>query len=586
MRSVTAASALLALLHGCGFDAGADLTPDDTGAVADAGPPSFDAGAMAPSPDDDAIYADPSRAPGGLGAGLPPDSELDAESGSIAECFDGLDRDGDERVDCADPDCFTHLRSCCAGRGDCCAAATAQSLLDSSMSAGCSDPAECLAAAPFGLPAPFIVDGALSAAGDGDYDSGVLFDEPVDLRSIRATLVGDFAGPEVCGVDGCFESIAFGFTRQTRLGAESHVEPILSLSLLPSREEVRLRVGSVSMGRWAAETGPWALVATPERAIGVESPSRSLATDAVFEPTDATRVVVWGHNENASASADPGARLRSLALARALCDMPGAWRERSLLRGDEGPLAFETAPSLAMWGDRAVIAYEVDGTIRLSEREPGNGPFAPSSATLAGDGFAASEPELVSSGGELLVFAIDGEGSLVRAAGDLENLRPAEVVFASSDGPLMDMTVTTREGAPSLVMVARTVAGLRTLTSSDAGSSWQSRGLLPFPAIDRVDEIGRASLLIHDGAYVLYVAVRRGTRWQIAQLASDDFVHWRLVEASALGPGELAPLGVRAVDAVAVGDAVRLVGLGWDGVRLAPFETWRLATDRAELPSD
>ena len=62
---------------------------------------------------------------------------------------------------------------------------------------------------------------------------------------------------------------------------------------------------------------------------------------------------------------------------------------------------------------------------------------------------------------------------------------------------------------------------------------------------------------------------------------------WRLVDERALGADEdLAPMGVRAPAAWSTPEGVGLIGLGWDGADLRPFERFRPATDAALLPGE
>ncbi len=576
MKALTCAVALVAACTELGDPTRVDDEPpffDASAGAPDASlylDMSLGADGSVPAPSVEPLYADPSRPPN-LGSGAL-DGEFAGREGAevLAGCFDGSDADGDALVDCADPECHSALRSCCAGRADCCAAPGEAALISAPLLAGCADPASCLSAAAFGAPAPYVVDDAVAGAGDGEYDSGLLFAEEVDLRADRAELAGTFAAPATCPAGGCFESIAFGFSRQDALDERSHVEALLALVYTPARAEVSLQVEGAVVARWPAEVGPWTLQAAPTGAVVVESPTVSHSVLATFEAGDA-HPVLWGHNANPSASGSPGARLTGLALRRARCDMPRAWRPgRALPLGAARSVAVAVAPEVHLALGRGT-------DIELFERAAGADEFTGPVESVPG-----REPALVVLGEELLLFALRGD-DLVRAPVS-ELIAPVPVMPAAT---WATFAVAARAGEPSLVLMARTQLGDHVpYSSGDRGTTWNARPAVDLP-LPQHDEEGRMALLVHDGAYVLYVALRRGTRWHLAQLASDDLVLWRLVDERALGADEeLAPMGVRAPAAWSTPEGVGLIGLGWDGTDLRPFERFRPATDAALLPGE
>lgn len=602
MNPVAAITAVLLLLRACAADS--TEGPDDVARDA-ALPPGADMGGAfldASTGDSDmgvgendrgGLYADPSRAAdsGELGAADP-----GLADDAVASCFDGVDSDDDGAVDCADPDCASNVRSCCAGRGDCCAGDVSTAFFADPAALGscASDPASCLAASAFGAPGPYVADG-LSGGGDGVYDSGVLFEAAVDLDAERATLRGELALPADCA-GGCMESVSFGFTRQPSLDGQSHVDPILALTLSPTRGEVSLRTGDRTLARFEGVAGEWAIHAAPDGTIGVESPTGSESIDARFAPAKDAHPVVWGHNANPSATADAGARLRSLTLLRALCDMPRAWEPATVVSDGSGPLPIAGRPSVATHGDEEWLAWASDGAIRFATRAAGESSWSDAGG-LGGDELERyTHPELVTgSAGLMLVARREGaDPGLVRAVDDGGGFgTPTLVLQASRIGAtaLDRPTMAIRNGAPALVMVARAHFGeetaLHTFASSDEGESWEPRGVLALPALTDAEELGAPSLSVFNGAYLLYLPIRRGTRWRIAQLASDDFVHWRVVDDAALksGSDQHAPLGARAPEAHAKDGGVELFYLGVDGIEPTPLRTWRPATDLAILPS-
>ncbi|MCA9582313.1 MAG: hypothetical protein KC416_11000, partial [Myxococcales bacterium] len=76
------------------------------------------------------------------------------------------------------------------------------------------------------------------------------------------------------------------------------------------------------------------------------------------------------------------------------------------------------------------------------------------------------------------------------------------------------------------------------------------------------DEIGSAGLVIQNKAYHLYVEGRRGARWSIGILASDDLEHWREPREgeAVLGKGNgFDSLGLRSPDAIFLDGQVTLL---------------------------
>lgn len=568
---------------------GADMSlglPDaGLGANGDMGPGSLRGG----------LYADPARAADDFGEATPEPGV----AGDIGSCFDGEDSDGDGRVDCDDSDCASTVRSCCAGRGDCCSAPTVVTYFSdpASLESCASDPASCLPATGFGAPGPYVADG-LSGGGDGVYDSGLRFDERVDLDAERATLRGTFALPVDCA-GGCMESVSFGFSDQGTLDDQSHVEPVLALTLSPSRGEVSLRAGDRTLARFAAVAGAWALVSAPDGTIGVETPTGSEAVGPRFVPAEGAHPVIWGHNANPSATASGGARLRALALERSLCDMPRAWAEATVVTDGREALPIGSRPTVANADGLDLLAWESDGAIRLATRASADEPWALAAGPVAPELGIYSDPELLplaplgGAGVGLFMVRAGADPGIVRATGSEGEgfgppalvMEPALVGAEALSGP----TLAVRNGAPALVMVAWATftdrRELHAFASADAGESWAPRGALALPPLDDAEELGAPTLTVQNGAYLLYLPIRRGTRWRIAQLVSDDFVHWRLVDDRVLSSGQNAPLGARAPEARVLDGGVELFYLGVDGVAPTPLRTWRPATDDAILPA-
>lgn len=630
MKPIAALAALLAVTGaGC---AGASFSPDfgdasatDGGATrTDSGmdaafgedaadgttpaPPS-DGGTMAPPP---GIPADPSRSAPVTGEGL-----ASGGAGPVAACFDGADNDDASGTDCGDPACAS-LASCCVGRGDCCAAAPANplpALLDFSTCPGtafdaCADTlgAELVA---FGSPSPFLDDGALAAGGDIDFDSGATIGAPVDLLAHRLVLTTTFADAEGCDA-GCLESVAVGVTGQASLDDTSHVRAAAALLFSASRGTVALVIGDEVVGTYAHGDADdvWELTLRPSGTVTVRQDGAQLAVTA-WSPIANAQVLVYGRSRNPMATVEAGARIGSLGAELSLCDMPRAWRARTPLvleeagaavvldRAQGASVAAGPSETLLLIGDggRLLAATEDmtrPGTFVLTA--PVDNPaLAPA---FDYDALAVSDPALSWNEGVGLyeafftATAMDGTRSVGRAtqeAGAMSFvaegaavLSPSDFGFAHLDHPtalrhsgrqLLVARATLADGRQQLVAFVDEGAGFTRFTTTDLETVTDTGN-------DDADALGGLSLMIHDHAYHLHYARRRGTRWQVGLLASDAFVSWRRVDDAVLGASGAGfdRIGASAPSARSLGDAVELVFVGHDGVRNTLARTRRLAT--------
>ncbi len=96
------------------------------------------------------------------------------------------------------------------------------------------------------------------------------------------------------------------------------------------------------------------------------------------------------------------------------------------------------------------------------------------------------------------------------------------------------------------------------------------------------EELTDPSLIVHNGAYQLYYARRRGTRWAIELLSSDDLVAWRSLGEVLSGSGAgFDALGVRGPDALSEGERVQLLFQGHDGIAFSLGFSSRPATSQS-----
>ncbi|MEO0323998.1 MAG: hypothetical protein AAF447_13645 [Myxococcota bacterium] len=589
---------------------------DDGGVAGDAvTPPAADAGTMAP---DGAPTAGDMESPGQDGdvRGFPIDDSVDAPSigfeGSAAErgaatCYDGIDNDGRGGIDCEDASCREALRSCCVGDAACCGAESTLSLVAAETLEACDASLACFDALAFGRPRPFLdragPQPALAPGGDGDFDSGLVFQAPLDLASRRTELRGVLVPGEACA-DGCGEAVSFGVMAEAEaaaLGDESFVTPLVGLSYSGPRREVSLFVGGNRVARWPeGDAAQWALALGPDGTASVRREGETVLANVPYVPQPA-RVVAWGHSRNPGASGRPLARLASLTVAEALCDMPRAWRDRAALAFRSGGRVIG-APSGAgpSFGrdaaGRTAVAFASGGGLfvarRSDEARPGELVLADAAnPTVLLPDRALDQPELVETpAGERLLYAraspADGtDASLLRVPLD-ENLERAGTPEA--------VTLPLRGDAPSVVavdagsnryaMAIRSEGGVALLVSQN-GRDWAPvrEAVLLDPALGTpesgvpvealgADAIGEPALVVHGGSYRLYVAWRRGSRWRVALFASHELLFWRLVDAEALVPGQGGErFGVRGLDARSVGDAIEVVYAGDDGTRTTLF---------------
>lgn len=641
-RSVTcnlrlaAALTALASMLGCSDDT-ASLDPgfdrEDAGAAVD-GATGGDAGA----PDPRGLGADP-EADSGF---LPPDEGFEAEGDDPAACYDGLDNDDNGATDCADPTC-QGLRTCCIGAGDCCAPADSPSLPGSVDFTACepaSDLDSCLASqattgVAFGEPPPVIGSRGLAPGGDASFDSGVVLGDPVDLRSHRLDLEARLEPAMGCG-DSCLEGLGVALVTRATFDDTTTVDPVAGLLYSGSRDEVGFVVAGSEVGRapFPAD-GVVRLVVEPTGAVHgyVGADATEPAMKATIAPPAAARLVLYGRNRDAEDSA--GAHVASIDVDESGCDMPSAWSSRSAITvvdpdtGTDASLEEVGGPSLAYDGEgEARLAFEerrpTGSVIRWAARRDGEEAtfdLVDEDAVPAlepGDGFDAAgvgAPELIwnpaSNRWVLLYTATDTDGK--RRIGRAE-AGEGDAAFVADGSPVLDASDVGDGERLEGVTVARRADGVWAMIVAaslpDGTPSWHARrssdtdgganpvpieGASPFAphtvagAEDpEADGTQPPALALHGGAWRLLYGGTRGTRPFIGALASDELVYHRHLNAGAAvldASGEgFDRLGVTAPDAVARSEAIELVYLGFDGVRLTLGWARRYAAKDATFP--
>jgi len=536
---------------------------------------------------------------------------------------DGLGNCEDLLVSCGP------VRSCCVGDARCCMGLDVPPVPSLSFTGCTGDVLACVGRSDvtrFGPAGPWVVSDVtagtwLQPGGDASYDGGLVVGSPVDLRSHRVRLQTTFAPPDGCAAD-CLESVGIALTTQTGLGSASIVRPHVGLLYSGTRHLVSLVIADDVVDSWPLTTErAWTLEVAPDGAVTVTGSSDGDPVTAAhaFMPVPGAQLVIYGRNANRSGTGTRGASIDGISVTTTLCDMPSAWTRRDPLTLHDRTTATDhnsprvAAPSIAdgtdsmglpvtglafadVYGDHSVIlvAGRSDPDTRfVLTTTPANPAVSPGRPHDMG---GVGDPELVAdatgSGWRLYYTATSTTG--VRTIGlatatTLAGPWTAEAIpVISPDGTAaagyeMPTVAEAAMGVEVMVVRAITANGERELVPfvfRDSAWHRHNGGQLPTlthrPSEDQLsgfdaDEIADPSLIVHNGAFHLYYAGRRGTRWGIGLIASDEIVEWR---SAADGPQVLAGdgsgfdrVGLAGPDAVSRDTDIELVYQGSDGSR-------------------
>ena len=516
-----------------------------------------------------------------------------------ARCVESREDDRGAPLGCEDDGCRTASHACCVGQAECCTAAV--DLVDLRFE---SCESGCVEGALFGSPLPTFTDG-FSPGGDGEFDSGVVLDGSIDLRGESVRVEAGFVVPEgACSGSNCFQTLGVSIARNAPVGAFAHVRTIAGL--LWSGGRMYLVVGERSIRDWPAETGgEWTLSVDADGDLRVQSAANSVNDffNVAILPSEA-HIVLHGHNVNPGGG-EGTAHLSSLRVSRSECEMTRQWGERSAIEVGSGRterLVGVSSPTSVRDRDgRLRIAYLRDGrlitTLRGSDATPNVWVAADETRdALMADGVAIAGPELALEGDKLsLFYEIGGQIFRAEEATDNQFLRfePGEVVssVSVSDATVHAPTFASRGGAAEGALVVRVeYAGSRpTLASfsvdiTDGVVVARLRDFLPTEALG--DELGDPELFIRNRLYQLYVPYRRGTRWRLAHMTSEDFVFWTIADEVALESGGADELfGPQAPDAVVSEAGVEVFYERFDGVQQSLGRIFRKTPENATLRS-
>lgn len=354
-------------------------------------------------------------------------------------------------------------------------------------------------------------------------------------------------------------------------------------------------------------------------AASAEATAVSLFADVPYAPRGPARVVAWGRSANRGPSDPPPARITRISVSERICDAPASLaRGGEPILPDSLDAWWESgeralAPSVFAYDDalgerRARMAFVYQGRIHVAAgieggrfraladpRVPENAILAPGGAEWMGGGIG--DPVLVRSADTrwhlwFTAIAADGTRSIARA----DAAAPDQLVFGEPvqvlvpdelsgaigwDGP--SVVGVTLGGVPRAFLAARrwsagasgeeTAIVLFELTDASAapipadvtifdpaagevrGDSDVVRRATGVPSDFDADEVAAPALVVYGGVLRLYYAGRRGTRWSIGVMVSQDGQHWR--EASD-GRAVLSGSGA-GFDALSVSDPAPLV---------------------------
>lgn len=350
-------------------------------------------------------------------------------------------------------------------------------------------------------------------------------------------------------------------------------------------ETVRASLG-VAIGariEYQLTTTPGGLASVRAR-DGASGESTNVFTDVPYAPDGPARVVIWGRSTNRAAGDPPPAAIASLEVITATCDAPASVARRTapILPDEIDPWwpagARVRGSSVVVYDDagtqRSMMAFAYEGRIHLAGGIADGrfralaDPRVDTNAAVragAGDWLAGgvADPELVRGENrwEIWFTAIDAAGarSIGRALGEpgfALQFPTAEVVLspepaAGTDGwDAPSYLETTVRGTDHRYLAARRTSGTMTEIviheidasddslspaaatrfDSDAGEAVNGdvvhRATLAPTAFD-ANEVASPALVQYGGVLRLYYAGRRGTRWAIGVLVSEDGNHWR-----------------------------------------------------------
>lgn len=548
-------------------------------------------------------FADGGGAP--IDAGPPPlGDERSGVGGGV--CYDGFDNDDDGFGDCADDGC-TMDAVCCVGSAACCTPGTPVRLM---IPAACSDTAvsDCVgldpALVPFGTVGPDFESGGLVPQGGASY-GGVALGPALDPRGLNVALSAQIEVPAT-RCDDCIDAAGIGFFEAIPDPGERAAVQV-GVLVNGGRDQVQVLVADRPVQTYPLEPGT--LSVSIELTIEGRATIRGipgaadLALDGIELP-EALTPVVFGRTDDVAGVSSVS--VRDATATSSHCDVPAALRRRAdpLLPASSttwtptglGRIAIVDVGTPDAHRPRVLFAHEGEllaaGPNGVGELIGSSGP--PDVMITPPVGFETlHDPWLVRDADRVIAFfagarSTDGKRQLLRANGSIvfDAFGAPTDVSLPEDAESVDGPTVWIDDASRWRMIARVDQGdgprLVALISDDDGESfdWVNGRLeasivrAPIPddvfAIDR-DEVGEPALVRVGGTWRLYYAARRGQRWSIGLLVSEEGLAWRAMDAVLMGDGAgFDALGVRSPAPLPWdGDDLRLYYVGTDGSREA-----------------
>ncbi|MBN8613479.1 MAG: hypothetical protein J0L92_22990 [Deltaproteobacteria bacterium] len=274
----------------------------------------------------DAFASAPDGGPGTDSGGLlgVPEGESADPDTNAASCFDGIDQDRDEVLDCDEDSCRTS-RICCVGSTDvdrCCepvARATEIALSDCAVGA----PDACLeldARTISGAPIVSIDHSLVPVSGagiDGAVDFPALELQP---RGEAITLRARIGSPATTAQ---LDATAFGLWVPTL--PTTQVTPLVAVVVSATRDDVSIVSGSRVIARHTRPAGivEYTLSIEPTGVVNVSVGDTALSPVSITLPASPVVPVVFGRVANDDGTGET-TRLHGLAVERRACDLPNA----------------------------------------------------------------------------------------------------------------------------------------------------------------------------------------------------------------------------------------------------------------------
>ena len=505
------------------------------------------------------------------------DARSDPTFQSRASCYDGVDNDLTGKIDCEDPNCAP-LRSCCVGNGDCCSPNSIDGFINSTNFLLCTDLDSCFASTPwssFGMGVER-TDRGLVSQGTATEEGGVRFHTPIDLQTTRLQLNLDIDLPGDCDAN-CIETLTLGLVEDADADPGQVLDFPIALTYSGARDAFSLFFQGRERNRFSrGEATNAELIVRPTGSIQLRIGSEIVARyENVFSPRY-FQLVLSGRSRDGGQTS---LALKTLNVLTSLCDIPTAWTNRAILD------LSGTDPSIEHANEETRIAYlATDGSLRFVREIEGRLealPFQLDPTSLPGVKRLA-DPELFFRDGvwQFYFTAIRDDGQTEIRRGTF-----------GEDSVSAEETVLTNAQAPTVAWSPSGVEVMVVLQDEKLVAYLRHRGTLqPVPnsmlaavVQNETNQVGKPSLVLHNRAWHLYVPLRRGTRWTLELFASDEMVAWRHVGTAMAGEDGFDRLGILDPDAESIGDEVRLLYVGDDGVTQRLGQTRRMGTRNGEL---